>query len=185
LVLETACAIAPREVRTSGLGKTYSSCLAPWRVGPAEQATAGAEPPLRGRAVVRDAEMGWALAWGGDAAGAQGLHARTRGRAGRLGALAIGRGAEREQARARALGRGWAGGARRWLGRRGARRLARGRWHGWLGWAALRAHGGKLGWAAARGPARECRCDGPSEGGKGREGRGGWAGRAGPGRELG
>jgi hypothetical protein len=51
-VLEMACAIAPREVRTSGLGKTYSSCLAPWRAGPAEQAATGAEPPLHGRADV-------------------------------------------------------------------------------------------------------------------------------------
>jgi hypothetical protein len=67
---------------------------------------------------------------------------------------------------------GWAergAGLARWL-------LARA---GGRGAGALGRRGGKLGWAAARGPARECRRGGPSGGkgerGKGRLGRPSWA----------
>jgi hypothetical protein len=73
------------------LGKTYSSCLAPWRAGPAEQAATGAEPPLRSRADVgahagargRRAEDRASAAGGGG-----GLHAGEQLRTGKRYALA-------------------------------------------------------------------------------------------------
>eukprot|EP00267_Zea_mays_P054371 XP_020407601.1 uncharacterized protein LOC109945692 [Zea mays] len=149
-VLETACAIAPREVRTSGLGKTYSSCLALWRVGPAEQAAAGSEPPLRGRAVV-----------GAHAGGGGGLHAGERLRAGalyarlgvqpglrsRLGCLARARGRERGAGLPRELG--WAAGAglaraAGWAARGGPRGRGREGRKGAAGPAEL-GQGGRLG----------------------------------------
>jgi hypothetical protein len=85
------------------LGKTYSSRLAPWRAGPAEQAATGAEPPLRGRADVgahADARGRRADDRASAAGGGGGLHAGEQLRAGKRYALGCGLGC---------------GGARRWL----------------------------------------------------------------------
>jgi hypothetical protein len=89
--------------------------LAPWRVGPPEQAAAGVEPPTHGaRDRARWARHGWA-AWagaGGDAAGVRwaATSARTRGGRGRprsweLGRAHVGPGGEEG-----ALGRAGGGG---------------------------------------------------------------------------
>jgi hypothetical protein len=141
------------------LGKTYSSCLAPWRAGPAEQAATGAEPPLRGRADVgaqADAR-GRRADDRASAAGGGGLHASEQLRAGKR----------------YALGSRWAPGARAGL------QPGRAKWAAARGWELRlgRRGAGPSGVGAlgrdARGPTRERAGAGLARGGK----ASGWAAR--------
>jgi hypothetical protein len=109
-----------RSTGSTGFGRCTVGVgsLAPWRVGPPEQAAAGVEPPTHGaRDRARWARHGWA-AWagaGGDAAGVRwaATSARTRGGRGRprsweLGRAHVGPGGE-EGALGRAGGGGGSG----------------------------------------------------------------------------
>jgi hypothetical protein len=163
LVLETACAIAPREVRTGGWGR---HTVVAWLPGVRAQLNRRPRAQNRPCAVVRT----WARmqAHAGDAQKTERAQQAAAAASTRASSCAQGS-ATRWPPGARAgLRPGLRGGARRWLGRRGARAHER---------VQARGGGGKArGWAARCGPS-----GGRKRGGRGRE----WAGRNGPGREAG
>jgi hypothetical protein len=166
LVLETACAIAPREVRTGGWGR---HTVVAWL--PGVRAQLNRRPRARNRpcAVVRT----WARmqAHAGDAQTTERAQQAAAAVSTRASSCAQGSATRWARAghQARALGCGLGcGGARRWL--LGGPRRAGPRKSAGAGEGKARS------WAA--------RC-GPSGGRKRGKGGDGWAGRAGPGRGAG